>query len=108
MFEVSQYYVIANHSSSLITLTTSSLIQFQVERKQFTLVLLDAESSMFMESAGAEEGIEAAFSENEVTEKNGENEAELDLSIGDPPDSEELIHAIQELDDAASGDADIR
>ena len=79
-----------------------------MERKQFTLVLLDAESSMFMESAGAEEGIGDAFSENEVTEKNGENEAELDLSIGDPPDSEELIHAIQELDDAASGDADIR
>ncbi|XP_023324029.1 regulation of nuclear pre-mRNA domain-containing protein 1B [Eurytemora carolleeae] len=68
----------------------------------------DAQSSMFMESAGAEEGIEDAFSENEVTEKNGDMEEELDVSIGDPPDSEELIHAIQELDDAASGDADIR
>ena len=100
MFEVAQYDVIANYSS-----LTSSLIQFQ---EQFTLVLSDAQSSMFMESAGAEEGIEDAFSENEVTEKNGDMEEELDVSIGDPPDSEELIHAIQELDDAASGDADIR
>lgn len=61
-----------------------------------------------MESAGAKEGVEDAFSENEGTEKNGEKEAELDLSFGDPPDSEELIHAIQELDDAATGDAAIR